>query len=117
MISNNKRKRTETAIVVGSGNVFADLGLPNPDEALAKANLALQISTLIESSGWTQSQAARKLGIDQPKISALLRGRLAGFSIERLFRFLNQLGQDIQISIHPSKRKIPSIQISARKIA
>src|SRR4051812_39051769 len=103
MNSNNKRKRSEVPIFRGSGNVFADLGLPDADEALAKASLAHRIATLIESAGWTQTQAARKLGIDQPKISALLRGRLAGFSIERLFKFLNELGQDIQITIRPSK--------------
>jgi predicted XRE-type DNA-binding protein len=115
MPSNNKRKEVEPEIFIGSGNVFADLGLPNADERLAKAKLAHQIYTLITSAGWTQSQAAKKLGIDQPKVSALLRGRLAGFSIERLFHFLNQLGQDIRITIRPSKS--PSVQVLARKSA
>ncbi len=88
--------------VVSSGNVFADLGVPNPEEALAKAELANKISVLIQDRKLTQAKAAKLLGIDQPKVSMLLRGRLTGFSIERLMRFLLLLGQDIKISVHPS---------------
>ena len=87
------------------------------EEALTKAQLASQIYNLIKSSRLTQSQAAKKLGIDQPKVSALLRGRLAGFSIERLFHFLNKLGQDIQINIRPANRRIPAIHVLTRKSA
>jgi predicted XRE-type DNA-binding protein len=76
----------EVDYVVSSGNVFADLGVRNPEEAL------------------TQAKAAKLLGIDQPKVSMLLRGRLTGFSIERLMRFLLLLGQDIKISVQPSPR-------------
>jgi predicted XRE-type DNA-binding protein len=90
--------------VVSSGNVFADLGVPNPEEALAKAELANKISVLIRERKLTQARAARLLGIDQPKVSMLLRGRLTGFSIERLMRFLILLGQDIRISVQPSPR-------------
>jgi predicted XRE-type DNA-binding protein len=92
----------EVDYVVSSGNVFADLGLPNPEEALAKAELANKISMLIQERKLTQAKAAILLGIDQPKVSMLLRGRLTGFSIERLMRFLILLGQDIKISVHPS---------------
>jgi predicted XRE-type DNA-binding protein len=92
----------EVDYVVSSGNVFADLGLPNPEEALAKAELANKISMLIQDRKLTQAKAAKLLGIDQPKVSMLLRGRLTGFSIERLMRFLILLGQDIKISVHPS---------------
>jgi predicted XRE-type DNA-binding protein len=116
-MNSNKRRASESKVTIGSGNVFADLGLSNPEVRLLKAQLTYQISTLITAAGLTQSQAAKKLGVDQPKISALLRGRLAGFSIERLLRFLNQLGQDVEITIRPSKRKIPAIHVSARKIA
>ncbi len=77
---------------ISSGNVFADLGLPNPEERLAKAELALQINRLIKKKKLTQIAAAKLLDIDQPKISALNQGKLAGFSMERLFRFLNLLG-------------------------
>lgn len=89
---------------VSSGNVFADLGLSNPEERLAKADLAIQINTLIEQKKLTQKAAAQLLDIDQPKVSDLSRGRLAGFSLERLFRFLNILGQDITIKVTPKKK-------------
>lgn len=84
-----------------SGNVFADIGVRNPEEALAKAKLASEINRIIEERHLTQAQAAQLLGIDQPKISALTRGRLTGFSTERLFRFLNALDRDVEIVIRP----------------
>jgi predicted XRE-type DNA-binding protein len=86
-----------------SGNVFADLGIENPEEALAKSELARQIGKLIKKKKLTQKQAAEILGIDQPKISALIRGRLRSFSLERLIRFLNELGQDVSIMISPAR--------------
>jgi predicted XRE-type DNA-binding protein len=98
---------------IGSGNVFSDMGRIDAEEALAKAKLAYEISSLIEARGLTQAQAGKHLGIDQPKISALLRGRLTGFSIERLFRFLNDLGQDVEISIRPAARKHASVHVLA----
>src|SRR5689334_11502190 len=107
----------KSQVFIGSTNIFADLGRPDAEEAFAKMKLAYEISTLVKSAAWTQAQAARKLGIDQPKISALLRGRLAGFSIERLFKFLNQLGQDIQITVRPSKHSTTTIEVLRRKSA
>ncbi len=86
-----------------SGNVFADLGIENPEEALAKSEFARQIGKLIKKKKLTQKQAAEILGIDQPKISALIHGRLRSFSLERLIRFLNELGQDVSIMISPAK--------------
>lgn len=86
-----------------SGNVFADLGIENPEEALAKSELARQIAKLIKKKKLTQKRAAEILGIDQPKISALICGRLRSFSLERLIRFLNELGQDVSIMISPAK--------------
>ena len=91
----------EIKVQVSSGNVFADLGLPNPEEMLVKAELASKIGEIIETRSLTQMDAAEILGIDQPKVSALIRGRLAGFSTERLFRFLNALGSDVEISVKP----------------
>jgi predicted XRE-type DNA-binding protein len=88
-------------ITTSSGNVFADLGLPNPDEMLAKAELARKISHAITARGLTQVEAAELLGIDQPKISALIRGKLTGFSLERMFRFLNAFDSDIEITVKP----------------
>ncbi len=88
----------------GLRNVFADLDLSNLEERLAKAELAYQINIIIEQKGLTQVAAAELLEIDQPKISALSTGRLAGFSLERLFRFLNILGQDITIKVTPKTK-------------
>ena len=82
-----------------SGNVFADLGVKNPEEALVKARLAQVISDAVTVRGMTQVEAAVLLGIDQPKISRLVRGQLAGFTIERLFRFVTLLGGDIEITV------------------
>ncbi|MGH9255070.1 MAG: helix-turn-helix domain-containing protein [Vicinamibacterales bacterium] len=90
--------------IVGSGNVFEDLGRPRPAEALAKAELARKIGGLIAKRGLTQTAAAEILQIDQPKVSALTRGRLAGFSLDRLVRFLVLLGSDVEIVVKPRAR-------------
>ena len=82
-----------------SGNVFADLNLPNADDLLAKAELAAKILGEIDRRRLTQSQAAAILGVDQPKVSALKQGKLSGFSIERLMRFLLRLGRDVEITV------------------
>lgn len=87
-----------------TGNVFADLKLPKPEEALAKAELAQKIVVILNKRGLTQKDAAAMLGVDQPKISALVRGRLSGFSIERLLRFLLLLGRDVEINVKPRPR-------------
>ncbi len=97
-----------------SGNVFADLGMDEPNELLAKAHLAHAIAKIIEQHGWNQTEAALALGIDQPKVSNLMRGNLDGFSTERLFRFLNALGQNVQIVVSPksSQQNQASISVS-----
>ena len=82
-----------------TGNVFADLGIDNPEEYLAKSELAAQILRIVQGRRLTQVAAGKLLNISQPKVSALLNGRLDGFSTERLFRFLNNLGCDIQIKV------------------
>lgn len=94
----------EREIYHGSGNVFADLDLPDAEERLAKAELARQILNIIAQRHLTQAEAAELLGIDQPKVSALTRGKLSGFSMERLFHFLNLLGRDVKITIKPKPR-------------
>jgi len=103
---------------ISSGNIFADLGASNPEERLAKAQLAMQINLLIKKKRLSQKAAAELLGIDQPKISALAKGKLAGFSLERLFRFLNILGQDIIIKIAPKAKvkKRSNITVNLQKI-
>ena len=90
--------------IVGSGNVFEDLEHPRPAEALAKAELARKIAELIAKRRLTQAAAAELLNVDQPKVSALVRGRLAGFSLDRLVRFLVQLGSDVEIVVKPRSR-------------
>lgn len=97
---NKKRARARTS----SGNVFADLRLPNADELLGKSELVYHIAHVIKQRDLTQREAAALLGIDQPKVSQLLRGRLDGFSTERLFRFLIALGQDIEITLRENER-------------
>lgn len=89
------------AVQASSGNVFADLNLENAEELLVKAELARRISSIIASQGMTQVEAAEVLGIDQPKVSALIHGKLGGFSTARLFRFLNALGRDVEIVVKP----------------
>ena len=97
----------EVIVTHGSGNIFADLGLPDADDLLAKANLALYIRQTIKARRLTQAKAAQILGLDQPKVSSIVNGRLDGFSTDRLMRFLNDLGCDVQISVsapHPDAR-------------
>ena len=95
---------TKKQYVIGSGNVFADLGVARPEEALAKAELAHRITAAIERRGLTQAEAAKLLEVDQPKISALKRGRLTGFSLDRLVRFLILLGNDVEIVVKARRR-------------
>ena len=106
--------KKEKDYIVSGGNVFADLGMPNAEEELAKAELAHKIATLVNARGLTQVQAAKLLGVDQPKVSALVRGQLAGFSIERLLRFLLLLGQDIRITVQecPSSRTRARVRVA-----
>ena len=85
--------------VEGSGNIYQDLGFPDSEERLAKAKLAMRIEDIIERRKLKQIQAAKILGINQPKISALINGRLSGFSIERLIHYLNLLDQDVEIIV------------------
>jgi predicted XRE-type DNA-binding protein len=94
-----KRRKTTESVTLGTDNIFADLGLPDADERLAKAQIAHVISTIIRKQKLTQSKAADLLGLDQPKVSALLSGKLAGFSMERLFQFLTRLGRNVEIKI------------------
>ena len=86
-----------------SGNVFADLGLEQADIRLVKARIATQIADAIAERELTQKQAAELLGLDQPKISALTRGKLSGFTLERLLRFLNDLNYDVEIKLTPAQ--------------
>ncbi len=100
-----KKRKTEAKVKVtpSSGNVFAGLGIPNAAQYLAKAELARRICAIIAERKLTQTKAATLLGIDQTKMAALRRGLFDGFSSDRLFRILNQLGQDVEIAIKPHR--------------
>jgi predicted XRE-type DNA-binding protein len=100
-----KRKPARSAYVTeGSGNVFADLGLPNADQELLKARLTLQIYRIIKDRGITQTEAGKILGIPQPHVSALARNRSGNFSVGRLIDFLTALGQDVEITVRPTRK-------------
>lgn len=96
----------KNGVTTASDNLFADFGFRNPEEMQLKAELSMQILLLVERLGLTQAQVAERLGTHQPKISRLLRGELSGFSIGRLIRYLNALGQDVEIVVRekPNER-------------
>ena len=99
-----KKREAEIRVIESSGNVFTDMGLPEAEEELTKAQLASHIRQVIKRRRLTQVAAASIMGIDQPKVSALLNGRLANFSSERLMRFLTALGQDVDITVRSKPR-------------
>jgi predicted XRE-type DNA-binding protein len=94
------RRENKIPVIQGTGNVFADLDVPNPEEELAKAQLATLIGEAIKRRRLTQAAAARLAGLDQPKISALVNGWLGGFTIDLLMHCLAVLGQDVENAGH-----------------
>jgi predicted XRE-type DNA-binding protein len=104
-----KKNRTEMKkhrirATSGSGNIFRDLGFPNPEREQLKARLTLQIYRLIKNRKLTQAEAGKILGIQQPHVSGLIRGQSGAFSIERLMDFLTALGQDVEINVRPTRK-------------
>jgi predicted XRE-type DNA-binding protein len=95
------KAKSSEKIEASSGNVFADLGLPDAAELNTKVRLAVAINRQLETRRLTQAAAAAALSINQPKVSALKHYKLAGFSVERLMTFLTALGSDIEIRIRP----------------
>jgi|GEM_PF-1889838 len=93
----------ENQVIAGSGNIFADLSLPNPDELQVKAAIANRIEDLIEDAGHTQAQAALRMGISQPDVSNIVRGRLKGYTLDRLIECLLAMGQEVEIRM-PNNR-------------
>jgi predicted XRE-type DNA-binding protein len=87
------------------GNVFADIGLPDADVSLLKADLIIGITDLIKKKGLTQSQAAKVMGLAQPDVSKLMRGHFAGFSYERIFGCLTALGENVTIKVTEAPNK------------
>jgi len=97
-----------------SGNVFADLGFPNPEREQLKALLTLRIYRLIKERSLTQTKAGEILGIKQPHVSALMRGQSGAFSVERLMDFLTALGQDVEITVRPKRKSHAAVSVVAR---
>ena len=95
------RKAYET----GGGNVFKDIGVPNAEEHLVKAQLVFKIDSIMKARGLKQVEAADLFGIQQPDVSKMLRGEFRQFSVERLLRFLVALNQDVQIVVKPHREK------------
>ncbi len=97
-------RKPEPRIVRGSGNVFTDLNFPDAEERQTKLRLALALNTVIDTQKLTQEAAAARLGLNQPKVSALRNYKLEGFSVERLMTLLNALDRDIEIVIRKKPR-------------
>src|SRR5258706_16197406 len=105
-----KRKALEQE--PSTGNVFADLGLADADEHLIKAGLVVKITRIIRQRKLTQAATAQLIGIDQPKVSALLAGQFRGYSVERLMRFLVALGHDVELVVKPRKRGTAELRVA-----
>ena len=100
-----RRRRNASGITPGSGNVFADLGLPNPEQELLKAQLTLRIHSILKASGLPQVQMAKVLGVRQPQVSLLMRNRSGNFSVGRLMEFLTALRRDVEITVRPTRKE------------
>jgi len=90
---------------IGSGNVFKDIGVPNAEEHLVKAQLVFKIDTILKKRGLKQVEAAELFGVRQPDVSKLLRGEFRQFSVERLLRFLVALDHDVEIVVRPHRER------------
>ena len=99
------KAREDRAVYAGSGNVYADLGYENAEEMLVKAQLVSKIAEIIQRRGFTQVEAAKLLGLTQPKVSAMLRGQFRGFSERKLINCLTSLGRDVQIVIKDAPQR------------
>ncbi|MGE3987501.1 helix-turn-helix domain-containing protein [Pseudorhodoplanes sp.] len=105
-------RHKSAAVTRGSGNVFADLGFPDADERQTKLRLAYALNAIMDAQRLTQAAAAAKLGLNQPKVSALRNYRIEGFSVERLMTLLTPLDQDVEIVIRAKPRSRAAARIS-----
>jgi len=106
--------KAKVRLTKGGGNVFADLGLPNPERELLKARLTLEIYKIVRERGLTQARAGELLGIKQPHVSALMRNRAGNFSVGRLMEFLTALGQDVEITVKPTRKAQGEMSVAMR---
>ncbi len=105
-------QETEGKVTHSSGNVFEDMGLPEPGERIAKAKLVLIIEAVIKRQKLNQTRAATVMGVSQPDLSKLLKGRTQGFSIDRLLAMLLALGMDVSILVRPSATEASDLSVS-----
>jgi predicted XRE-type DNA-binding protein len=106
-----KTNKRGSHVSEGGGNVFADLGLPNHEQELLKAQLTLQIYTILKDSGMTQVEIAEILGVRQPQVSLLMRNRAGNFSVGRLMEFLTALRRDVEITVRPSNKEHGALSV------
>jgi predicted XRE-type DNA-binding protein len=106
-----KSRKQRLGVTMGSGNVFADMGLPNPEQELLKAQLTLQIYSILKDSGKTQLEIAKILGVQQPQVSLLMRNRAGNFSVGRLMEFLTALRQDVEITVRPTRKEHGALSV------
>ena len=105
----------DDTFTLGSGNVFADAGLSHAESKLAKADLAIELLSIMVEQGWTQKQAADRFGTDQPKMSAIASGKLRGFSIERLMQMLAHANYDVEVRIVPNEDRGRAAEITVTR--
>jgi predicted XRE-type DNA-binding protein len=108
------KKDSHPVVEESSGNIFADLGLPNPSQEQLKAHLTLQIYRLIKARGLTQTQAAAVLGLKQPHVSLLMCNRSGSFSVGKLMELLTKLDQDVQITVRPKRRSQAAVSLTVK---
>jgi len=102
-VKKKKATKSRAKVVKSSGNVFADIGLPNAEAHSIKADLVIALGDIIRAKGLTQAQAAARLGLAQPDVSKLLRGQFGGYTYDRLFSYLNALGEKVRIEVSEAK--------------
>jgi predicted XRE-type DNA-binding protein len=99
-------------VEIGSDNIFADLGLPDADKLKIKSGLVIEITKAVRKLGLTQDEAARRMGITQPKVSGMLRGDFANLSERKLMDCLNRLGYDIEIKVKPASESLGHLMLA-----
>jgi predicted XRE-type DNA-binding protein len=106
-----RTRKTSSRVIEGGRDIFADLGLPNPQQELLKAQLTLQIHTILRDSGMTQVEIAKILGVRQPQVSLLMRNRAGNFSVGRLMEFLTALRQDVEITVRSTNKEHGTLSV------
>ena len=109
----NKRKMDGVEVEMSSGNIFADLGLPDADKLKIKSGLVIEITKAVRNLGLSQEEAGRRMGLPQPKLSSLFRGDFSNVSERKLMDCLNRLGYDIEINVKPSTKPVGHLLLAA----